>query len=399
MAAVIEVPASSRSAGLTRSRLRFAVGLLGTIVLLAVVLPSMAGVAWMELWHTLSAVPTAVLTGLVLLWAAGLALHTITLTAALPGLSARRAATLSLTGSAVANTLPVGGAAGIALNVRMGNVWGFDGRSMYRYTVVTNICDVLVKISLPIIALPVLLRSGTGTHQIALVGPLAAAGALVLGGACATVATRRGATWVGRKMDRAVQTSWGRRLTHPPTTEERAATWEERLQRLQGSVVELLRHRWPRLTLGMVLYTVSLLALMECCLLATGTVVAPVVVLTADQTDAERAPPSAATTSAGAGPQPVHIEWTVTVIAIPVRAAARAKRTAKGETTERCRWTMSGASSARAAGEPRVLAACTHLGALSSWCVVVMTWASMPAARCRVTSSCTWSSMPPRRGG
>ena len=49
---------------------------------------------------------------LVVLWVAGLVAHTMTLTAALPGLTHRRALLLSLTGSAVANVLPLGGAAG-----------------------------------------------------------------------------------------------------------------------------------------------------------------------------------------------------------------------------------------------------------------------------------------------
>ncbi|MEZ5191932.1 MAG: hypothetical protein R2734_05130 [Nocardioides sp.] len=48
---------------------------------------------------------------------------TPSLRAALPGLSMRRALTLSLTGSAVANVLPVGGAAGIVLNHRMTRSW------------------------------------------------------------------------------------------------------------------------------------------------------------------------------------------------------------------------------------------------------------------------------------
>ena len=69
------------------------------------------------------------LVALVALWALGLLSHTVTLTAALPTLTHRRALTLSLTGSAVANVLPLGGAAGIALNYRMTRHWGFTTRS------------------------------------------------------------------------------------------------------------------------------------------------------------------------------------------------------------------------------------------------------------------------------
>ena len=52
--------------------------------------------------------------------------HTFVLTAALPRLTHRRALTLSLTGSAVSNLVPMGGALGIGLNYWMTRHWGFS---------------------------------------------------------------------------------------------------------------------------------------------------------------------------------------------------------------------------------------------------------------------------------
>ena len=53
----------------------------------------------------------------------GLLIHSFVLTGALPGLTRRRALTLNLTGSAVANVLPFGGAAGMSLNYVMIRRW------------------------------------------------------------------------------------------------------------------------------------------------------------------------------------------------------------------------------------------------------------------------------------
>ena len=118
-------------------------------VLLVLVVPLVAGAPWSQVAAALSAVSTLELLALLLLWAGGLVAHTFTLTAALPRLTHRRALALSLTGSAVANVLPFGGAAGVALNYRMTRTWGFDRPAFAAYTVVTNVWDVLVKLCLP----------------------------------------------------------------------------------------------------------------------------------------------------------------------------------------------------------------------------------------------------------
>lgn len=73
---------------------------------------------------------------------------------------------LSLTGSAVANVLPFGGAAGIALNYRMCHRWGFERSAFGIYTLVTNLWNILARLSLPAVALlwlTVSVRSASAT--------------------------------------------------------------------------------------------------------------------------------------------------------------------------------------------------------------------------------------------
>ena len=152
--------------------LRYVAGVCAAGCLLALAIPAVAGVPWAGIALTVSAVPVLALALLVLLWAAGLITHTITLTAALPRLTHRHALMLSLTGSAVANVLPLGGAAGVALNYRMVRLWGFDKNAFATYTVVTNAWDVMIKLVLPMIALPWL--AFTGNLAIGgLLGPIA----------------------------------------------------------------------------------------------------------------------------------------------------------------------------------------------------------------------------------
>jgi uncharacterized membrane protein YbhN (UPF0104 family) len=201
----------------------------------------------------MGAIPVEALVALVALWAAGLVAHTFTLAAALPGLTHRRAMLLSLTGSAVANVLPLGGAAGVALNYRMTRRWGFTSDGFASYTVVTNVWDVLAKLILPAALLPLMmvgLPVGTGVGRVltgaAVAFPVVAGVALFL-------------------------------LFHPRA----AASLGAPVGRVQVSAARVVTGAWRRLTAGMALYTVLLLALLTACLDVAGAGIAWPVVLVA----------------------------------------------------------------------------------------------------------------------
>ena len=251
-------PEPSRARGW--SRLRYLVGAAVAVVLVLVVLPALTGVGWAQLATTAAQVSPVWLVALVVLWIVGLLAHTITLTAALPGLTHRRALTLSLTGSAVANVLPLGGAAGIALNHRMVRTWGHDGTSFGTYTVVSNVWDVLAKLVIPLVALPSLLVAATSlgataVHAaVALVVVLAVMAALV----AVTLGSRRTADRTGALADRLL----GRWL--------RGRSCRQALVDLQAATRQVVRTGWPRLSLGMALYSLLLFALLAGCLTATG---------------------------------------------------------------------------------------------------------------------------------
>jgi uncharacterized membrane protein YbhN (UPF0104 family) len=243
----------------SRTRLRpvrLAVAVAGVAagaVMLVALFPIVSGVPWRAVVATVATIPMGALVALLALWAVGLMAHTLTLTAALPGLSHRRALLLSLTGSAVANVLPLGGAAGVALNYRMTRTWGFTSAGFASYTVVTNLWDVLAKLFLPVLVVPLLwlgLPVGAGVgHSIA-----AAVIALpvVAGAAVAAIA-------------------------HPRAV----ARFGSRVERVRALVADIVATAWQRLSAGMVLYTLLLFALLTACLAVTGAAVPLSVILLA----------------------------------------------------------------------------------------------------------------------
>lgn len=255
----------------TRRRVQYLLGLVLAAALVALALPALSGVPLRAVEAVVGSLPARALAALVVLWIVGLLTHTLTLTAALPSLTHRRALTLSLTGSAVANVLPLGGAAGVALNYRMLRGWGFDRQQFTTYTVVTNVWDVLAKLVLALIALPLLAMTSSvvqGQWFQALV-TLAVGVALVLGAAITVLASPVAASWAGGVVDALL-----RRLGRP-------AAVEVALTELQAGFGQVVRASWPRLSLGVGLYAASLGLLLGACLWLTGAGVSPVVVLAA----------------------------------------------------------------------------------------------------------------------
>lgn len=225
--------------------------------------PALMGTTWVAMWSTIVSVSPVLLVGLLVLWAAGLVAHTVTLTAAMPGLRHRQALTLSLTGSAVANVLPIGGAAGVALNCQMASRWGFTRRAVASYTVITNLWDVLAKVLLPLALVPVIVVDRSLAQQ---------ATHLVLVAALALPAVGGLAAWLLfsptglRGLERLARRLCG----GSPRWSERTARLLAAAHHVREASVDLARRSWPRLSWGMVAYTGMLFLLLWACLMATG---------------------------------------------------------------------------------------------------------------------------------
>jgi uncharacterized membrane protein YbhN (UPF0104 family) len=274
--------------------LKFLGAILAAGLLLVLAVPAIASVRLADIGASLAGVPTQTLLSLGGVWGLGLLAHTLTLTAALPGLAHRRALTLSLTGSAVANVLPLGGAAGMALNHRMTSAWGFDRAAFAAYTVVSNVWDVLAKLAVPVLAVAVLIlgrREPGALVELALGAVLLLA--IVVGSVASMLISEEAALRLATLAERAAKALCAavgsrRRVSVVPLA-----------VRVQSITSDVVRSGWRRLTLGMALYNLALVTLLWLCLRATGSAAPMTVVLTAFAV--ERIATLATITPGGAG--------------------------------------------------------------------------------------------------
>jgi uncharacterized membrane protein YbhN (UPF0104 family) len=221
-------------------------------LLLGFALPKVTGAGWgavVDLLQLLTARQVAVL---LVLWLLGLYAHTFLATAALPDLTHRQALQLNLSGSAVSNLVPFGGALGMGLNYAMVRSWGHGPGSFGPFTALTTLWNVTVKLALPVVALGLLVvAGGLPTPGLALAA-LIAAGALlsVVLVVITALASPRAAAVLGRCCQ--VVGSGALRLVH--STRQLSA--EQALLDLRHRMTALLRRRWHRMLLGMTTYAV-----------------------------------------------------------------------------------------------------------------------------------------------
>lgn len=251
------------SPGLVRA-LRLAGPVLLSVVLLGLALPAVLHVDWASIGAALATTTPTVLLGLCALWLVGLWVHTVALSAAMPGLSHRRALLLNLSGSSVSNLVPLGGAAGTVANFAMSRSWGFTSAAFARWALVTNIWDTLAKLVLPLLALVWIGRSGApGPGALNSAAAWAGAGLVVIGSATALLLSRDA---VARRLGRGVDVV-AVRLRRPCADE---GGYAARAVDLRRDSAALITTTWGRLTIGKAAYAALQAVLLWACLAAVG---------------------------------------------------------------------------------------------------------------------------------
>jgi uncharacterized membrane protein YbhN (UPF0104 family) len=216
-------------------------------------LPRAVGVTWSQVGTVLGRVSVGSLALLTIVWIAGLWTHSVVLAASLPGLTTRRGLTLNLTGSAVANVLPLGGAAGTALNFAMVRRWGFGRSAFGAFLAVTTLLNLLSKLGVIVLALaliPILHSAsafGSGSLLLLPVPLVVVAGLWIL-------ADERAAVAIGSAVDRVV----------------RRTRLRKRLPDLRRSILRVIKGGWWRMGLGMVAYLALQFALLWLCFHVLG---------------------------------------------------------------------------------------------------------------------------------
>jgi glycosyltransferase involved in cell wall biosynthesis/uncharacterized membrane protein YbhN (UPF0104 family) len=247
-------------------RVRFFVSWALALALVAIGVPRAVDISWHGVFPVLRSLHWPALVGLLMLWLLGLIVHSSVLTAAAPSLTRRRAITLNLTGSAVSNVVPLGGAAGVELNRRMMSAWGIDSRRFTGYTFLTNLWDVGAKLLLPLIAVMVLAYGGQTVSAPLRLAALVAASVLacLVAGAAAVLLSPRCTTALGRLVERALTTL--ARVVGRPVELDLVGP----LLLVRHECTQLVANGWLRMSVGISGYVALQGLLLGACLDLTG---------------------------------------------------------------------------------------------------------------------------------
>ena len=185
--------------------------------------------------------------------------------ACLPRLSFRRAAAMNLSSTAVANTVPAGGAIALGVSWTMASTWGFSGEEFTLYTLISGLWSQFAKFGTPAIALVALLTVGAATNALVLATVIGAG--VFIGAVAALTAALHSDTFtaaLGRTAQRVV--TWACGLFHrtgPRTVEQGFVDFKHR-------AMELLRRRGWWITLTTVLSDLGGWFVQWACLHACG---------------------------------------------------------------------------------------------------------------------------------
>ncbi|HVQ90123.1 MAG TPA: lysylphosphatidylglycerol synthase transmembrane domain-containing protein [Mycobacteriales bacterium] len=204
-------------------------------------------------WSSIRAMTWRELTtlGLAAVW--NLGTYLLVNVAATPGLTYRQAAVATEASTAVSNTVPGGGAIGIALNYAMFSSWGFSRSRTSVSVLVSGVWNNFAKLGMPVLALAILaLQGGPSAGRliaglIGLVALIAAVAVFAL-----LLRSRESAVRVGLAAGR-VATALRRVLGRGPVH-----GWEDATAKFRDRTVLLLRARWHWITATTLVSHVSL---------------------------------------------------------------------------------------------------------------------------------------------
>jgi uncharacterized membrane protein YbhN (UPF0104 family) len=206
-----------------------------------------------EVWDTIAAMTPIELGSLALVAIWNIVSYWPMLVAVQPGLRIREAAVANLASTAVANTIPGGGALGIGVTLTMQRSWGIPVPRTALAMVVSGIWNNFVKLGLPVVALALLAVSGGANPALMLAAAVGlVALAVAVGLFAVLLRSEQMAGRVGTAVGRVA--SGVRRLVRRPPV----SGWDERAMSFRSDIVGLLERRWVLITVTTVISHVSL---------------------------------------------------------------------------------------------------------------------------------------------
>lgn len=229
----------------------------GKVLRVAVSLALLAAISWYvfqqvadisEVWAAIQTLTWREVAVLLVVTGLNLFTYWIVIVIATPGLTYPQAAVLTQSTTAVANSVPAGGAIAVGLTYTILSSWGFSKARATVSIVVTGIWNNWLKLATPVLALALLALQGQrGGGQ--LVAALLAVGGLVAAIVVFALILRSEdfAARVG-----AVTGRWATALLslirRPPVH-----GWDLAVVKFRNRVIGLVRHRWVRLTCATIL--------------------------------------------------------------------------------------------------------------------------------------------------
>lgn len=227
------------------------------------VLPQLADIS--DVWGEVTAMSAPQVAGLGAIAIGSLLAYGWVLMAAMPGLSFAQATVVSQASTAVANTVPAGGAVAVGVSFRFYESWGFTRAAITRNVVVTGVWNVFCKLGLPVIALALVAVTGgvsNGLVAAAIVGVVVLALAVAVG--FVICSSEQGAARVGAIGGRVV--SRVGRIVHHPVSGSGADV----AVRFRRDTIGLLRGRSGRLTAATLVSQLSVFLVLLWSLRAVG---------------------------------------------------------------------------------------------------------------------------------
>jgi putative heme transporter len=206
-----------------------------------------------SVWAAVKAMSWIEILGLVLAAAWNIVTYWFVMVASLPNSNYWQAMKVNQTSTAIANTLPGGGALGIGVTYAMYTSYGFGKGDIALSILVSGIWNNFVKLGMPIVALGLLVIQGDpggGLVVAALIGLAVLVGAIVL--FAMVLSSDRLAAAVGNALGKAL--NFFRRIMRKPAQTQSA----ESAVRFRGQTIHLLRDRWIRLTVATIVSHFSL---------------------------------------------------------------------------------------------------------------------------------------------
>ncbi|HKA67751.1 MAG TPA: YbhN family protein [Actinomycetes bacterium] len=213
-----------------------AISIVVVVGIFSFALPKLADFS--EVWRTVRAMTGLEVGVLAVVAAINLLTYLPVNMAVLPSLRPGEAFVSNNASTAVANTLPAGGALGVGVNFAMYRSWGFDNASITLALLVSGILNTFVKLAMPVVALALLVILGEASTALAAaaafgVAVLAVALGLFAGILSSDRLADRIGTWLGRVAT--VSRRWVRR---PPV-----ANLGARAVQFRHQTIGLLRSR------------------------------------------------------------------------------------------------------------------------------------------------------------